>query len=419
METREIIKVLEENLLPFTEENVRAVIDVYPPGANDLVEEVLEEGVRRSMRALDALWEALGSSPDASVRETAEEFLRYEKGVELLCLPKHLLSPDLDEDYEEDEEYIEDDEGCSEEGENERGFAREGRVEKGIGESLGGELPDKKNPPEGRLEEEMVMEVRFMREFGNLTLESAYAQLPASGPFRTLVAKVKPGLAEISVGSSLYAVNDRVFFEGKNLEDVQKALKGVEALRPYFSSVGLADLGGAFLALQGLEEGEAKVEGPYLLARSGRWFLRRGLILGDPELDRDLLSGKPVTVSFPGGVEFLLRALLEGDRLEPWKLRLLEVGIHFKGEDVSFGPHFSPVDVFRDDPVFEAIQAGLQRGLKSLEIGLRSPFQASLNACSPKTLAFLKAFVRSGDPLRDLTEGRLQAHATAELFAEL
>jgi hypothetical protein len=74
METREIIKVLEENLLPFTEENVRAVIDVYPPGANDLVEEVLEEGVRRSMRALDALWEALGSSPDASVRETAEEF---------------------------------------------------------------------------------------------------------------------------------------------------------------------------------------------------------------------------------------------------------------------------------------------------------------------------------------------------------
>jgi len=419
METREIIKVLEENLLSFTEKNVRAIIDIYPPGANDLVEEVVEEGVRRSMRVLDALWGALGSSPDAFVRRTAKEFLRHEEGVELLCLPKHLLSPDLDEGYEEDEEYIEDDEGYSDEEESEGGFAREGRVEKGIGGSPGGEAPDKKDPQKEGVGEEMVMEVRFMREFDNLTLEAAYARLPAFGPFRTLVAKIRPGLVEISVGSSLYAVNDRVFFEGKSPEDVEKALKDAEALRPYFSSVGLADLGEAFLALQGLEEGEAKAEGPYLLARSGRWFLRRGLILGDPELDRDLISGKPVTLSFPGGVEFLLRASLERDRLEPWKLRLLEVGIRFKGEDVSFGPHFSPVDVFRSDPVFEAIQAGLQRGLKSLEIRLRSPFQASLNAYSPKMLAFLKAFVRSEDPLRDLTEGRLQAHATAGLFAEL
>ncbi len=407
MEARGVIRVLEENLLSFTEENIRAIIDVYPPGGNDLVEEVLEEGVRRSVRALDAIWEALGSSPDNSVRETAEAFLRNEAGVEMHCLPKYLLCPD------EDEECIEDEEG------DEEGPVLGDSVEEGVGESPGEEVPGKRSFPEGELAEEMVAMVRFMRKLGDLPLEDGYALLPASGPFRVLVAKTKPGLVEISIDSGFHAVNDRVFFQGKSLEEVGKALRAVEALRPYFSHVGLADLGEALLVLRDLEEGEARAEGPYFLARNGRWFLRRGLMLGDPELDRDLISGELVTLSFPGDVGFSLRASLERDGLETWKLRLLEVGIRYKGEDVRLGPHFSPVDVLRDDPVFEAIQNVLQRELKSLEIKLPSPLAASLGACSPKMIAFLKAFVRSEDPLRDLAEGRLQAHATAELFAEL
>ncbi len=407
MEAREVIRVLEENLLPFTEENVRAIIDVYPPGANDLVEEVLEEGVRRSMRALDAIWEALGSFPDDSVRKTAEAFLRNEGGVELHCLPKYLLCPDGDE------ECIEDEEG------DEEGPVLRGSVEEGAGGSLGEEVPGKRNFPEGELAEEMVAMVRFVRKFGDLSLEDGYTLLPVSGPFRVLVAKIKPGLVEIGIDSGLHAVNDRVFFQGKSPEEVGKALRGVEALRPYFSHADLADLGKALLALQGLGEGEARTEGPYLVAQSGRWFLRRGLMLGDPELDRDLISGKPVTLSFPGDVGLSLRASLERDGVEPWKLRLLEVGIRYKGEDVRLDARFSPVDVLRDDPVFEAVQTVLQRELKSLEIKLRSPLASSLDACSPKMLAFLKAFVRSEDPLRDLGEGRLQACATAELFAEL
>jgi len=413
MKAHEVIQVLEENLLPFTEENIRAVIDVYPPGADDLVEEVLEEGVRRSMQALDAIWEALGSSPDDSVRKMAEEFLRHEEGVELLCLPRYLLSPD------EDEEYVDDEEEYLDEEEDEEGLVEEDRVEEGIRKDLEEEVADKKNPPEGEPTEEMALEVRFVRELDGLIVESGYTLLSASGPFKTLVAKIKPGLVEIGIGSSLHAVNNRVFFEGKSLEDVEGALKGVEALRPYFSRVDLADLDKAFLALRGLEEGEARLEGSYLLARNERWFLRRGLVLGDPKLDRDLISGKPVTLSFPGDVEFLLRASLERDTLQPWKLRLLEVGVWFKGEGVHFGPHFPRIDVLQDDPVFGVIQTRLEKGLRSLEKGTGSPLQASLNACSPRMLAFLKAFVKSEDPLRDLAEGRLQTHAAAELFAEL
>jgi hypothetical protein len=97
MEAHEIIKVLEDNLLPFTEGNVRAIIDVYPPGANDLVEKILEEGVRRSVWALDAIWEAVGLSPDDSIRKEVEEHLRHEGGVEVFCLPEYLFSSDEDE----------------------------------------------------------------------------------------------------------------------------------------------------------------------------------------------------------------------------------------------------------------------------------------------------------------------------------
>jgi len=413
MKAQEVIQVLEENLFPFTEENIRAVIDVYPPGADDLVEEVLEEGVRRSMRALDAIWEALGSSPDDSVRKMAEEFLRREEGVELLCLPRCLLFPDGDE------EEVEDEGAHPDEGEGEETLLGGDRAGEGARGVLKEELPDKKSPLEEEPTEEMVLEVRFVRELDGPKLESRYALLPASGPFRTLVAKIKPGLVEIGVGSNLYAANNRVFFEGRSLEDVEEAIKGVKALRPYFSHAGLADLGRALLALRGLEEGEARLEGSYLLARNERWFLRRGLVLGDPKLDRDLISGKPVTLSFPGDVELLLRASLERDMLQPWKLRLLEVGVWFKGESVRFGPHFPCADVLQDDPVFDVIQTRLEGELRSLERGIRSPLQASLNACSPRMLAFLKAFAKSEDLLRDLAEGRIQTRATAELFAEL
>jgi hypothetical protein len=418
----------QDNLLPFTEGNVWAIIDVYPPGASDLVEEVLEEGIRRSLWALDVIWEAVGLSPDNSIRREAEEHLRHGGRVEVFCLPEYLFSPDEDED----EEYLEEEEEYPDEEEDEEDLKRKNHVEEGTRGDLERGVLNKVSPPEGELVEKLVAEVRFVRNLGGFTATDYSRLFFASGPFSTLTVKTEPGLVQISINSDLHAVNNRVLFEGEALGDVEKALKGVSALRPYFSRVGLADLEKVFLDLGNLEEGEARVEGPYLLARGERWFLRRGLMLGDPELDRDLVFGKPVTLSFPEDVEFFLRASPKREGVQsPPKLELLEVGIRFKGEAVRFGAHSSPddpylraspfphVDLLQDDPVFRAIQAGLEKGLMSLERGTHSPFRAPLEACSSRMLAFLKVFVESKGPLRDLGEGRLQAYATAQLFADL
>lgn len=59
--------------------------------------------------------------------------------------------------------------------------------------------------------------------------------------------------------------------------------------------MGLSDLEDAIEALLALGEGEERVEGGYILARSGGfWALWRGTFLGDPNLDVALLAGQKV-----------------------------------------------------------------------------------------------------------------------------
>jgi hypothetical protein len=77
MGAQEVIELLEEELLPFTPDNVRAVTEGRRLGAGDLevlAQKVVAEGTRRSLEVLERFFEALEVRPS------------------LLPIEKHLLS---------------------------------------------------------------------------------------------------------------------------------------------------------------------------------------------------------------------------------------------------------------------------------------------------------------------------------------
>ncbi len=108
----------------------------------------------------------------------------------------------------------------------------------------------------------------------------------------------------------LFFGRGRAFFRGYGLNRVRRALRGVRALGPLFASLGLSDLEEALLALEAtarLDSPQARLRGPYVLARNGRSYaLRRGGIFPAPALDADFLAGGRVEVSTPKGVKIVL-----------------------------------------------------------------------------------------------------------------
>lgn len=167
----------------------------------------------------------------------------------------------------------------------------------------------------------------------------------------------------------------------------------------------------AFWKLERLKEGESYVEEPYVLTRNqGYWLLKRGPILGDPSLDGAILAGEPVTLSFPGG-EVSFRAWFSGDTIN-----LKQVSIRWAEEAVGFdsGVHFYGY-AFGKNPILEAIKTGLDRELRRLEGGAKTP----LYEASPRMLAFLRAFVNHEDPFRALADGEFCPYVVAEFFADM
>ncbi len=107
-------------------------------------------------------------------------------------------------------------------------------------------------------------------------------------------------------------------------EELEKALRVAEKLEPLLSHIGLDGMAKALEALGELKEREARVEEPYVLARDeGLWLMRRGAILGDLELDKEVLLGREVSLSFPGDVEIAFRSVwnLNRVRLDDVRLR--------------------------------------------------------------------------------------------------
>jgi hypothetical protein len=70
------------------------------------------------------------------------------------------------------------------------------------------------------------------------------------------------------------------------------------------------------------------------------------------------------------------------------------------------------------NPLTPALQEKLRRELRTIErSGELAPDYCG--SCTPKMLAFLRAFAEHEDPLGALAEGRFHVYATAELFFEV
>jgi hypothetical protein len=111
----------------------------------------------------------------------------------------------------------------------------------------------------------------------------------------------------VKAGPGLFARREGASLLADSPWEVEWALEETRALRPLFAALGLADLEGALEALLGLEDGEARQEGPYVLAREGETrVLRRGALFQDPALDGAFLLGREVEISFPEGVKMFL-----------------------------------------------------------------------------------------------------------------
>jgi hypothetical protein len=289
--TEAIIEVLEDNLLPFTPNEVAIAAQELGIGGNIKVlsREVLEEGVRRAMEAVRGLRETFGELPYPE--STLEEHLRAGGGVAVEFSESGLPSYRL---------------------------VWGGGQRRGIGYKKGYLL-------------------LMGGEFSVPTREGEFC-----GNF---YFNAWPGVPRVHLGK-LHATRGRVFFrEGEG--GLEKALKNVRALGPLFASLGLSDLEGAMEALAKLKDGEAWTEGPYVLARDGdAYALRRGSVLGDPSLDGAVLLGREVRLSFPGDVEIAFRTRwTPDDAVLDWAhVRLGEEEVFLHGRSTSVTPiHGNPL----------------------------------------------------------------------------
>jgi len=199
----------------------------------------------------------------------------------------------------------------------------------------------------------------------------------------------------------------------------------------------------ALYALSMLREEEAQVKGPYVLARTdgnwwykGDWLMRRGPILGDPELDKAALLGRKVTLSFPGDVEVSFVAVwyLYKVSLVDVQFRLGHKRLNLVDEESLEG--FSAFSLY-SDPIGRAIQRGLKKQFERLderalvkeyrnleelfldEISQGNPSPTFSGGTPPGMLAFLRALAEREDPLRALAEGRLTPHARIDLSPDI
>jgi len=210
---------------------------------------------------------------------------------------------------------------------------------------------------------------------------------------------VQMGRVEVGTASWVFARRGRAFVR---THEVEKALEDVRGLRPLFARMGLGDLENALEALARLEDGEARVEGPYLLAREGTLrVLRRGLMLGEPYLDGALLLGREVSLSCPRGVEVGLRGTFGGEHVLLDKL-WVRWGDEVLSLEGGFADFYSLLD---ENPLAKAVR---ERASANLE-----------NAQSARMRSLLKALAQHKDPIEALKSGEFYPGSVRELFLGL
>ncbi len=223
------------------------------------------------------------------------------------------------------------------------------------------------------------------------------------------------GKVELSTYSGIYATRGRAFLSACEVEGTREALADAKALRPLLESMKIAGLDKAIEELASLGDGEARMAGEYLLARSGDIFaLRRGGVLGDVALDAALLTQRGVTLTFPGDVElsFGVEWLSEKASFRYLRTRWGEDEVSFLEERQV------PGNILSGDPLTPALRERVRWELMPIEVG-KALVPERYDWRSPKMLAFLRAFAEHEDPLRALAEGKLRPYVIAELFSEI
>ncbi len=157
--------------------------------------------------------------------------------------------------------------------------------------------------------------------------------LPHPHPSGGFAISVWPGGMEVEL-KGLYARKGKAYLMSHLPLDIGATLAGVRYFAPLLAFLGLADLGRALAALEGLRDGEIRREGAYLLAREGGTrLLFRGSLTGDPGLDAALLLGREVVL---GGMEITLRLRVKvEEEIGGPRMRIEEGSLEWGGEAVA------------------------------------------------------------------------------------
>ena len=209
-------------------------------------------------------------------------------------------------------------------------------------------------------------------------------------PLEGFSLHARPGLLSLHTASGLHVLNRRAFLRTSNRRPLERTWEGAKALRPLLTTTGLSDLEDAIEALLGLDEGEGRVEGRYVLARSGGfWTLWRGDFLGDPEFDIAALAGREV-VLFP--IEGVALSFRVGFLCS--KAHLDRLDISWEGGNLCVqGDKMFSESLFAQRPIARLLQRGLSEALKRL----RKPGRGlSLKGLSPKALTHLRLLSETG-----------------------
>jgi hypothetical protein len=184
---------------------------------------------------------------------------------------------------------------------------------------------------------------------------------------------------------ALSARAGRVFLRGDGLERVREATEVARAFRPLFRAFGLEDLEGALEVLAHLKDGEAKMEGPYALARRGESrVLGRGIFGDPPAVGAAFFLGEEAVFRYPGDLEI-------GLKVDPVTLAavLVEMRVRWEGETAQSGGALAYATPTERDLLGVLVRKGLERWL-------RDPF---LVPESPKMRALLEELAESEDPI--------------------
>jgi len=355
-EVEKIAQALEEEGCPFTPGEVKRMVDergveVKGGTVDELVQEVLEEGAKRTLTVLDEAWELLGVPPYPE----AERLLR-EGGLIQMWWAKD---------------------------------------ERGEGYEVG---------------------VRLVDEAGKTLVDDLHS--PPMGFYspEEFDLHFERGLVKIDTPSGTVVGKSWAFFKGHDPEKLEGLIDTTYVLRPVLNAMGISGIRSALEELSHLGNEEVEVENGYIMAKDDEfWLLMRGTILGDPKLDRTLLLGDIVTLSFPGDVEVAFKVVLDDFWAEIDQLNIAHTRIRWGGETFTIGGGRALCRTLDKGDLTKAIQQRVREGIERLEQG-RHFFVVDR---SPEMLTFLKAFVRHEDPFRALAEGKFAPHVKAELFLDM